>query len=122
MICFLPYDDYKNNHAEHDGANNDHEIKDFPFQRSQTNLGCVGHLCNFAEDCGIASRNNYAYTAASNTVSALHTDALCLEVIVICAVDRTLEWKRLAYHLLTLVILGAIVNLTSKNGAIKLCV
>jgi len=91
-----PDDDDNENHCEHDGTDDDYEVEDFFLQGRQSIFGLVGHLGDTTEDGLVTSRNNNTQSSTRYTMSALETNATCLEVVRVCIFNCPRKWQGLA--------------------------
>ena len=78
-----PQNDYKHDSGEHDRDDYDDKAQDLLFKCGHASLRLVRQLRNASKDCLIASSHNNTQSTARDAVSALHSDALGLKIIVV---------------------------------------
>lgn len=71
----------QNNHGQHQGDDDVHEVKNLLLEWCQSGFGLVGELGDAAEDCVVAGEDYDAETRPGDAVRALETDAAGFEEV-----------------------------------------
>jgi hypothetical protein len=97
MRCFLsPDNDDHDNHGDHNGDNDPNKVEHLALEGRQSFLGLVCQLGDASKDSAACRGNNDANAGPRSAVSALKTDILGLEVVLVRVVDCRTQWNGFA--------------------------